>query len=98
MVTPIQDLQGEHPPSPLDATRRCVFFQRYMRADLVVILFVRTEQVAKMLLAEYDDVIKASRRMDPISLSAHPFCQSDRAENGRSRMLIARRRRMKTWP
>jgi hypothetical protein len=30
-----------------------------MRADLVVILFVRVEQMAKMLLAEHDDVIKA---------------------------------------
>jgi hypothetical protein len=44
MVKPTQDWHGEHPSSPLDATRnRCVFFQRYMRADLVVILFVRAE-------------------------------------------------------
>jgi hypothetical protein len=32
-VKPTQDWQGEHPPSPLDATRNwCVFFQRYIRA------------------------------------------------------------------
>jgi hypothetical protein len=60
MVKPTQDWQGEHRPSRLDATRnRCVFFRRYMRADLVVILFVRAEQMAEMLLAECDDVIKA---------------------------------------
>jgi hypothetical protein len=60
MVKPTQDWQGAHPPSPLDATRnRCVAFQRYMRANLVVILFVQVEQTAKLLPAEYNDVIKA---------------------------------------
>jgi hypothetical protein len=35
---------------------------------------------------------------DPISLSASPFCQGDRAEIGRSRMPIAVRRRVKASP
>jgi hypothetical protein len=51
-----------------------------------------------MVLANDDDVIKTSRRIEPISLSAYPFCQGDRAETGRSRMPMARMRRMKAAP
>jgi hypothetical protein len=39
-----------------------------------------------------------SGRIEPISLSAYPFCQGDRAETGRSRMPMARMRRMKAAP
>src|SRR5258708_6345999 len=39
-----------------------------------------------------------SRRIEPIALSQYPFCHGDRGAVGRSRMLIARRRRMKTSP
>jgi NAD(P)-dependent dehydrogenase (short-subunit alcohol dehydrogenase family) len=39
-----------------------------------------------------------SRRIEPIVLSQYPFCHGDRGAVGRSRMLIARRRRMRTSP
>src|SRR5262249_2037148 len=35
---------------------------------------------------------RQSRRIEPMSLSAYPFCHGDRAVIGRSRMPIARRR------
>jgi hypothetical protein len=54
--------------------------------------------MAKMPLAEHDNVVKTSRRTEPIALSQYPFCHGDRAAVGRSRMPIARRRRMKTSP
>jgi hypothetical protein len=43
-------------------------------------------------------VIKAVRRIEPISRSACPFCQGGRAELGRSRMPIASWRLMKVSP
>jgi hypothetical protein len=39
-----------------------------------------------------------SRRIEPISRSAYPFCHGDRGDVGRSRMPIDRTRRMKTSP
>jgi hypothetical protein len=52
-----------------------------------------------MVLANDDDVIKTfpSDRADQ-PLRAYPFCQGDRAETGRSRMPMARMRRMKAAP
>jgi hypothetical protein len=65
MVKPTQDWQGEHPPSPLEATRnRCVFFQRHMRAGV--------EQMAEMLLPKDHDVIEAV----PPDRSDQPFHES----------------------
>ena len=46
-------------------------------------------QQLKKQLAEGDNVIKNSRRIEPMSRSAHPFCHGDRAESGRSRMPMA---------
>ena len=45
--------------------------------------------MAKMPFAEDNHVIEAVRRIEPISLSAWPFCQGDRAELGWSRMVGA---------
>jgi alkyldihydroxyacetonephosphate synthase len=39
-----------------------------------------------------------SRRIEPIAFSQYPFCHGDRGAVGRSRMPIARSRRMKTSP
>src|SRR5712675_1848749 len=39
-----------------------------------------------------------SRRIEPISRSAYPFCQGERGDVGRSRMPIDRSLRMKTSP
>src|SRR5947209_16873265 len=39
-----------------------------------------------------------SRRMEPISRSAKPFCHGERGAIGLSRMPIARRRRLTTEP
>jgi hypothetical protein len=38
------------------------------------------------------DVLAAFRRIEPMSLSAYPFCHGERGAIGRSRMLMARTR------
>jgi hypothetical protein len=38
--------------------------------------------MAEMLLAKDHDVIEAVRRIDPISLSATPFCQEIKPKSG----------------
>jgi len=53
--------------------------------------------MAKVPLAEHNNVVKTFPS-EPIALSQYPFCHGDRAAVGRSRMPIARRRRMKTLP
>jgi hypothetical protein len=77
-----------------------------MRAGLIVIFQVTEQQVTEVALAEYNYVVKLntiawsrhSRRIEPISLSAYPFCQGERGDVGRSRMPIDRSLRMKTSP
>jgi hypothetical protein len=51
-----------------------------------------------MALANDDDVIKTFRSDRTDRLFAYPFCQGDRGETGRSRMPMARMRRMKAAP
>jgi hypothetical protein len=63
---------------------------------LVVGCLVGCENVAKMALANDDDVIKtfpSDRADQPLRIS-----EGDRAETGRSRMPMARMRRMKAAP
>jgi hypothetical protein len=54
--------------------------------------------MAKMPLAEHDDVVKTFPPDRTDRLSQYPFCHGDRGAVGRSRMPIAQRRRMKTSP
>jgi hypothetical protein len=61
-------------------------------------LLVRTQQIAQMPFAKNDDMVEALTSVEPINLSAYPFCQGERAEIGRSRMPMARTRRMKSLP
>jgi len=42
----------------------------------------RQKDVAQVDVAEDDNVIEASRQIDPISLSACPFCQGGRGAIG----------------
>ena len=67
-------------------------------ARVIVISLVRSQQLAEVLLAEHHDMIKAlpSDRADDFSVC--PFCHGDRGAIGRSRMPIARRRRIKRSP
>ena len=44
--------------------------------------------MTKMPLAEVTAWSRHSRRIDPVSLSASPFCQDHLAETGRSRMPL----------
>jgi hypothetical protein len=80
------------------ARERRILVQGQVRSTLIVILLIRTQQIAQMPFAKNNNMVEDSRRMEPISLSAYPFCQGERAEIGRSRMPIARMRRMKTVP
>jgi hypothetical protein len=54
--------------------------------------------MAKMPLAENDNVVKTFPTDRTDRLSQYPFCDGDRAVVDRSRIPIARRRRMKTSP
>jgi len=40
------------------------------------------QQVAEVVLAEHDNVVKAFRRIEPISRSAYPFCHGERGDVG----------------
>jgi hypothetical protein len=51
-----------------------------------------------MGLAKHDDMVVHSRQMDPINLSATPFCQGDLGAIGLSRMFIVRSRRLTAVP
>src|ERR1700747_3277671 len=67
-----------------------------MRTHFVVVAPVSSQQMAKVPLAEHTTWSRHSRRIEPIALSQYPFCHGDRGAVGRSRMPIARRRRMKS--
>ena len=54
--------------------------------------------MTEVAFAEYNDVVKAFLRIEPIGLSAYPFCQGERGDVGRSRMPIDRSLRIKTSP
>jgi hypothetical protein len=56
------------------------------------------EYVAQVPFAKDDDMVKASRRIEPISRSACPFCHGERGAVGRSRMHMARSRWVKISP
>jgi hypothetical protein len=49
-----------------------------MCSEFVVIADGDSKDVAQVDVAEDDNVIEASLQIDPISLSACPFCQGDR--------------------
>jgi hypothetical protein len=53
---------------------------------------------AQMRFAKNNDMVEALTSVEPINLSAYPFCQGERAEIGRSRVPMARTRRMKSLP
>jgi hypothetical protein len=49
---------------------------------------VRQQYVAEVSLARHNNVVKHSRRIEPISLSACAFCHGKRGDVGPSRMLL----------
>ena len=61
-----------------------------MRAGPIVIFHVTEQQVTEVALAEHNTWSRHSLRIEPISLSAYPFCQGERGDVGRSRMPIDR--------
>ena len=72
---------------------------RWVFRCTVVIFHVAEQQVTEVALAEHTTTwSRHSRRIEPISLSAHPFCQGERGDVGRSRMPIDRILRIKTSP
>lgn len=78
--------------------KRCILVQRQVSSTLIVILLVGTQQIVQMPLAKHNDVIEVFRRIEPMSLSACPLCQGERAEIGLSRMPIVRMRRTNSLP
>jgi hypothetical protein len=68
---------------PLNRTTKgCIFGEGEMRSGFVIVAGVGQKDPAQMGFAEDDDVIEASRRIEPMSLSACPFCQGDRGAVG----------------
>jgi hypothetical protein len=68
------------------ARNRGILLQRQVRIHLIVlslISLIAAKQVTKMLLTEDNDMIRATRQMEPMSLSAYPFCQGGRNGSGR---------------
>jgi hypothetical protein len=55
-----------------------VLVDRKVRASLVIVGRVRSQQMAEMPLAQHDNVVRHSRRIEPIALSQYPFCHGDR--------------------
>jgi hypothetical protein len=55
--------------------------------SLVVVSLVRIEQMAEMSFAEHNNMVKTIRRIEPMSLSAFPFCH-----DGRRRPAVGARR------
>jgi hypothetical protein len=56
--------------------RRCILVQRKVRASIIVIFSVRSQQVAKMPLAEHNDMVKAipsDRTDEPLRVSVLPW-------------------------
>jgi len=59
---------------------------------------IRQQHMSEVPLSEQTTWSRHSRRIEPISRSAYPFCHGERGDVGRSRMPIDRSRRMKTMP
>src|SRR5258708_37580950 len=78
-------------PSDRPIGRR-ILAQGQMGSEFVVIAGVGRKDPAQVSFAKDDDVIRHSRRIEPISLPACPFCQGDRGAIGWSRIPMAARR------
>jgi hypothetical protein len=76
----------EYPNRLHGTTKRGVLFERKMGTDAIVIVGIGSEDPAQMGLAQDQDMVQASRRIEPISRSVCPFCQGERGAVGRSRM------------
>jgi hypothetical protein len=84
VVQPAENWPAKDLPGPFDGTReRRILLQGEMCAGAIIIFHVRQQQVAEVAFAEHDDVVEAhSRRIEPISRSAYPFCHGDRGDVG----------------
>jgi hypothetical protein len=52
-----------------------------LRAGAIVIFHVRQQQVTEVALAEHNTWSRHSLRIEPINLSAYPFCQGSAARS-----------------
>jgi hypothetical protein len=83
MVQSSEEWLGNNAANCLDRPRnRRILAQRQVRASLAVISLIRFEQVAQMPLAKHNDIVQASRLIEPISRFAYPFCNGDHAAVG----------------
>jgi hypothetical protein len=99
VVQSAEDRQGYNSSGRMDGSGdRSVLDKGQMRSSDVVVFRIRAEHMAQMSLPEDEDVIKHSRRIEPISRSTWPFCQGDRGAVGLSRMPMARMRRVNASP
>ena len=92
-----KDRTAEYEANRLDgAGNRRILVQGQVRTRLIVVAEVAPQQMMEMALAKDNHVVMHSRRIEPISRSAYPFCHGDRGDMGRSRMPMARTRRTNT--
>ena len=65
-----------------------MFKRGQMRASAVIIMCIRGKGVTQVSLAEYDQMVKALRRTEPINRSVCPYCHGDGGAVSVSRMPI----------
>jgi hypothetical protein len=78
LMVQTSEVWGRHDTANgLHSTRRwCIFVQLQVRASIIVIFLVRSQQVAKMPLAEDNDMVKAipsDRPDEPLRMSVLPW-------------------------
>jgi len=90
MVKPTDARCGDHSAG--------VPLQRQVRPVLVVVHEVLRQDPSEVLLVQDDDVVDASRRIDPTRRSTYGFCQGDCGAMSTSSIPIALTRHEKCWP
>jgi hypothetical protein len=99
VVQPRKDGDVYNDPGPLHRpTEGRILAQRQVRAHLIVVGRIRRKNLPQVRLTKDQHPVQALAPHRAIRRSTYGFCQGDRGEIGRSRMLIALTRDMKTCP
>ena len=88
----------EHIGSLNRARNRRILVQGSMRSDVAVIVRIGSQDLARVTQPKTMMWSRHSRRIDPISRSAKPFCQGEAGAGGLPRVPMARYRRVTTSP
>ena len=99
MMQSAKNRNSGNPAADLNRTREWrILVQRQVSSRFDVIASVRFQNLTQMASPRTMMWSTHSRRIDPISRSAKPFCQGEAGAVGLSRMPMARNRRVTTLP